>query len=79
LAQRRVILFFCVVSASGDDGFWQRWSDYVRIGHRDNRILICEKRDAREADVSILEVTGSGSVLQAKFVVLALEFAVPPK
>jgi hypothetical protein len=47
-----------VGSASGDDGFWQRWSDYVRIGHGGNRILIREKRDAREADVSILEVTG---------------------
>jgi hypothetical protein len=48
-----------VGSASGDQGFWQRWSDYIRNGHGGNRILIRENRDARDADVSILEVTGS--------------------
>jgi hypothetical protein len=42
-----------VGSASGDQGFWQRWSDYVRNGHGGNRILFREKRDARDAHVSI--------------------------
>jgi hypothetical protein len=49
-----------VGSASGDQGFWQRWNDYVRTGHGNNRVLMCEKRDAKkDAIVSILEVTGS--------------------
>lgn len=48
-----------VGSASGDDGFWQRWDDYVRTGHGGNKVLIDEKRDARKAVVSILEVAGS--------------------
>lgn len=49
-----------VGSASGDQGFWQRWNDYVRTGNGGNRILIQEKRDARlDAIISILEVTGS--------------------
>jgi hypothetical protein len=54
-----------VGSASGDEGFWQRWSDYVRTGNGGNRILIREKRDARkDATVSILEVTGSALTRQ---------------
>ena len=54
-----------VGSASGDEGFWQRWSDYVRTGNGGNRVLIREKRDARkDATVSILEVTGSALTQQ---------------
>jgi hypothetical protein len=54
-----------VGSASGDEGFWQRWNDYVRTGSGGNRVLIREKRDAREdATVSILEVTGSALTRQ---------------
>jgi hypothetical protein len=54
-----------VGSASGDEGFWQRWSDYVRTGNGGNRILVREKRDARkDATVSILEVTGSSLTRQ---------------
>jgi hypothetical protein len=54
-----------VGSASGDNGgFLQRWSDYVRNGNGGNRILIRENRDARDADVSILEVTGSSLTRQ---------------
>lgn len=54
-----------VGSASGDEGFWQRWSDYVRTGNGGNRVLIREKRDARTgATVSILEVTGSALTRQ---------------
>lgn len=49
-----------VGSASGKLGFWQRWNDYVQTGHGGNRILISEHRDARDAIVSILELTGSG-------------------
>ena len=48
-----------VGSASGDKGFWQRWSDYVKDGHGGNRVLIRGNRDARHATVSILEFTGS--------------------
>jgi hypothetical protein len=54
-----------VGSASGEEGFWQRWSDYVRTGNGGNRVLIREKRDARkDATVSILEVTGSALTRQ---------------
>ncbi len=54
-----------VGSASGDGGFWQRWSDYVRTGNGGNRVLIREHRDARkDATVSILEVTGSALTRQ---------------
>ena len=53
-----------VGSASGDQGFWQRWSDYARTGHGGNRILIRENLDARNADVSNLEVTGSSLTKQ---------------
>jgi len=47
-------------SASGTEGFWQRWNDYIRNGHGGNRILIRDGRDTRkDATVSILEFTGS--------------------
>jgi hypothetical protein len=48
-----------VGSATGKDGFWQRWQDYLNTGHGGNRVLKRDQRDARNAMVSILEVSGS--------------------
>jgi len=48
-----------VGSATGEQGFWQRWHDYLTNGHGGNRVLIRDQRDARNAMVSILEVSGS--------------------
>ena len=48
-----------VGSATGEAGFWQRWQHYLATGHGGNRILIGDQRDARNAMVSILEVSGS--------------------
>jgi hypothetical protein len=48
-----------VGSATGELGFWQRWHDYLTNGHGGNRVLIRDQRDARNAMVSILEVSGS--------------------
>jgi hypothetical protein len=48
-----------VGSATGEEGFWQRWSDYLRNGHGGNRVLMRDHHDARNAMVSILEVSGS--------------------
>lgn len=50
-----------VGSASGNEGFWQRWSDYLETGHGGNKVLIRENRNARQAIVSILEVAGSSA------------------
>jgi hypothetical protein len=36
-----------VGSATGEQGFWQRWHDYLTNGHGGNRVLIRDKRDAR--------------------------------
>ena len=46
-------------SATGERGFWQRWENYLANGHGGNRVLIRDRRDAREATVSILETSGS--------------------
>lgn len=48
-----------VGSATGQDGFWQRWQDYLNSGHGGNVVLRRDRRDARKAMVSILEVSGS--------------------
>jgi len=48
-----------VGSATGEEGFWQRWQDYLTTGHGGNKVLIRDQRDARNAMVSILEVSGS--------------------
>jgi hypothetical protein len=53
-----------VGSATGAQGFWQRWSDYLATGHGGNRVLIRDQRDARRAMVSILEVSGSAQTDQ---------------
>lgn len=48
-----------VGSATGEEGFWQRWQNYLTTGHGGNRVLIRDQRDARNAMVSILEVSGT--------------------
>jgi hypothetical protein len=48
-----------VGSASGDEGFWQRWMEYVMTGHGGNVAL--KSRDYSDYQVSILEVAGSAS------------------
>ena len=48
-----------VGSATGEEGFWQRWCDYHANGHGGNRVLKSDLKDARLASVSILEVSGS--------------------
>jgi hypothetical protein len=53
-----------VGSATGEQGFWQRWHDYLTNGHGGNRVLIRDQRDARKAMVSILEVAGSAQTGQ---------------
>jgi hypothetical protein len=48
-----------VGSASGEDGFWGRWQDYVQTGHGGDVALM--SRDASDYQVSILEVAGTAS------------------
>jgi hypothetical protein len=48
-----------VGSATGEDGFWGRWHDYVRTGHGGNVAL--KSRDPSDYQVSILEVAGSSA------------------
>jgi hypothetical protein len=50
-----------VGSATGQEGFWQRWQDYINTGHGGNVVLRRDNRDAKEAMVSILEVSGSAA------------------
>jgi hypothetical protein len=44
-----------VGSATGEKGFWQRWSDYLANGHGGNVAL--KNKDARDAIVSILDTS----------------------
>jgi hypothetical protein len=48
-----------VGSATGGQGFWQRWEEYLASGHGGNKVLIRDRRDARHAMASILETSGS--------------------
>jgi len=48
-----------VGSASGCEGFWHRWMEYVMTGHGGNIAL--KSREYSDYQVSILEVAGSGS------------------
>ena len=48
-----------VGSAAGERGFWRRWEEYLANGHGSNEALIRDRRDARNAMVSILETSGS--------------------
>ena len=51
-----------VGSATGEDGFWGRWQDYVQTGHGGNVAL--KSRDPSDYQVSILEVAGTASTLE---------------
>lgn len=46
-----------VGSASGNDGFWQRWTEYGADGHGGNVALV--DRERSDWSVSILQVAGS--------------------
>jgi len=48
-----------VGSATGEDGFWRRWQEYVQTGHGGNVIL--KSREPSDYQVSILEVAGTAS------------------
>jgi len=48
-----------VGSASGEEGFWRRWMEYVATGHGGNVAL--KSREYSDYQVSILEVAGSAS------------------
>lgn len=48
-----------VGSASGEEGFWGRWQDYVHTGHGGNVGL--KSRDPVNYQVSILEVAGTSA------------------
>jgi hypothetical protein len=48
-----------VGSASGEGGFWQRWTDYARNGHGGDIAL--KSRDPSGYQVSILEVAGTAA------------------
>ena len=48
-----------VGSATGDQGFFQRWSDYARDGHGGDVAL--KSREPSDYQVSILEVAGSSA------------------
>lgn len=50
-----------VGSASGADGFWGRWQNYVQTGHGGDVAL--KSRDASDYHVSILEVAGTASTI----------------
>jgi len=64
-AARGIYLLTCpktkeqyVGSATGEDGFFGRWTSYVRDGHGGNVGL--KSRDPSDYQISILEVCGSG-------------------
>ena len=48
-----------VGSATGEEGFWGRWQDYVQTGHGGNVAL--KSRDPSDYQVSILEVAGTAA------------------
>jgi hypothetical protein len=48
-------------SASGEDGFWGRWQDYVQTGHGGNVALM--SREPSDYQVSVLEVAGTASTV----------------
>lgn len=51
-----------VGSASGADGFWGRWQDYIKTGHGGNVKL--KNRELSDYQISILEVAGSSSTVE---------------
>ena len=48
-----------VGKATGEDGFWGRWQEYVQTGHGGNVML--KTRDPSDYQVSILEVAGTAA------------------
>lgn len=50
-----------VGSATGEQGFWQRWEEYAQTGHGGDVAL--KSRDPSDYEVSILEVAGTASSL----------------
>ncbi len=50
-----------VGSATGEEGFWGRWQDYVQTGHGGDIAL--KNRDPSDYQVSILEVAGTASTV----------------
>jgi hypothetical protein len=52
-----------VGSATGDDGFWGRWQEYVQTGHGGNVAL--KSREPSDYQVSILEVAGTSDDIAA--------------
>jgi len=51
-----------VGSATGEEGFWQRWDEYVQTGHGGNVGL--KSRNPSDYQVSILEVAGTASATE---------------
>jgi hypothetical protein len=51
-----------VGSATGDEGFWGRWQDYVGTGHGGNIAL--KSRNSSDYQVSILEVAGTSATIE---------------
>jgi hypothetical protein len=51
-----------VGSATGEEGFWGRWQDYIRTGHGGN--LGLKSRDPSDYQISILEVAGTSSTTE---------------
>lgn len=51
-----------VGSASGEEGFWGRWQNYISTGHGGNVGL--KSRNPSDYQVSILEVAGSSAVTE---------------
>jgi hypothetical protein len=65
-ASRGIYLLTCpktmeqyVGKASGSEGFWHRWLEYVQTGHGDNVAL--KSREPSDYRVSILEVAGTAA------------------
>ncbi|HEX7184206.1 MAG TPA: GIY-YIG nuclease family protein, partial [Thermoanaerobaculia bacterium] len=48
-----------VGSATGEEGFWGRWQNYLETGHGGNVGL--QSRDMSDYQVSILEVAGTAA------------------
>jgi hypothetical protein len=51
-----------VGSATGQEGFWGRWQDYIQTGHGGNVGL--KRRDPSDYQVSILEVAGTSALTE---------------
>jgi hypothetical protein len=51
-----------VGSATGEDGFWGRWQNYIHTGHGGN--LGLKSRDPSDYQVSVLEVAGTSATTE---------------